>query len=243
MADKPQDTTSKVVNSQEIWKYLSLFTIAVIALSLLVFVVFVVLFMPLKGARIDEIVAKLSELEGINKDMKTKVGTLEGAHIDEIVTKLSELEEINKELETKVGTLEEQLKDNALQKTCDATESTCRYHDDNLEILTSEVKKRIDSEIKSKLVELKKHMDVNDLGQIASKDIESFMKKLAEMESRFTTRLGDEIEQKLSELEQRLNGGKALENEKKHVSIINSYVTLERLQTKTYIRVDDRYIK
>ena len=107
----------------------------------------------------------------------------------------------------------------------------------------SEAKERIDSEIKSKLVELKKHMDVNYLGQKASQDIESFMKKLAEMESRFTTRLGDEIEQKLSELEQRLNTGKAIENEKKHVSIINSYITLERLQTKTYIRVDDRYIK
>ena len=112
MADKPQDTSTKVVNSQEIWKYLSLFTIAVIALSLLVVVVFVVLCMPLKEARIDETVAKLSELEEINKDLKTKVETLEGAHIDEIVTKLSYLEGINKELKTKVGTIEERLKDN-----------------------------------------------------------------------------------------------------------------------------------
>ena len=74
MADKPQETTNVVANSKDIWKYLSLFTTAVVALSTTVVVVCIVLFIPLKETRIDnDIMTKLSELEGL----KTKVGIIE----------------------------------------------------------------------------------------------------------------------------------------------------------------------
>ena len=74
MADKPQETTNVVANSKDIWKYLSLFTTAVVALSTIVVVVCIVLFIPLKETRIDnDIMTKLSELEGL----KTKVRIIE----------------------------------------------------------------------------------------------------------------------------------------------------------------------
>ena len=89
-----------------------------------------------------------------------------------------------------------------IKKTWDEDERTCIHHDDNLKEMMNVLEKRTDFELKSKLAESEKYLDTKYADQETSTKSESareyIMKKLAEMESRFTN---VEIDKKLSELE------------------------------------------
>ena len=236
MADKPQEPTW-FVNNQDVRKYVCLFTIALFAFNSL-FICFLIFVMPSK-----EMTLKLSDTGDESKTkivLEHRVGDADTANnagihdnIDTIMTKFSKLEaegKVYKELKMKIEKLEDRLNENHFQNACDETERTCNDHGDNFKTFMAEIKKDVDKEIKSKLAELEEHIDANELGQKSSTDSgstrEYFMKKLAEMESHFTTR--DETKQKMTELEQRIDDVQALIDEKKPVSIIHSYTTHRR---------------
>ena len=171
MDDKPHELTKEAANSQEIWKYLSIFTLAVVALSLTVVIVFIALFISLKGSCNDiDIVTKFTELEGL----KTKVGIIEDrlkdgqlqqtCHENEKTCTYKSFksfmvemkEEIDNEMKKKLGDLETRIAHSNIQDQTASSgdESTREYLTKKLDELES----RVRAETEARLSDLEKRL-------------------------------------------------------------------------------------